>query len=981
MRRELKANPRLEVCPPLSKDFTSNLFLDVNSGTLNHDHFKGVNVLYANIDSLLNKREELKTLILVKDPDIIILTEILPKNCGLLSLSEFEIDGFELFTPSIIHGRGVAIYCKIVLSVNIVDTITCEDFQESIWCRVKLRNSDSLIIGCIYRSPSSDSVNNDKLNMLLKKVIDFNDSHILIVGDFNYKDIDWPSRQSNTRCESDTSKFIESINDCYFYQHVLEPTRYRDGQHPSILDLILTNEELMINDIEYMAPIGKSDHIALFFKYTCYVDDKPVNTEPKYQYHKGDYVKLKDNIDNVHWNETTEMDIEQHWDFFTSNIISAMDHHIPKSKPGMKRKKKWVTGKAATAIQDKKKAWKKYTYCKTKEHYSAYVNKRNQCTGEVRRAKKDFERKLIQNVKEDAKSFWSYIRSKTKTKSTIGDIEDNDGVLTSDCLGKAEILNSFFGSVFVNEDASEVPELPVRVFNEELKDIVVTPEIVQKQLLKLNSTKSPGDDQMHPRVLKELNSEICDPLAELFNKTITQGRLPSQWKYAIVVPLFKKGNKKKAENYRPVSLTSVVCKVLESLIRTFMMEHMETNSLFVKHQHGFRPGHSCVTQLLEVTDEWFDILDRGGNIDCIYLDFRKAFDTVPHLRLSNKLYSYGIRGTVRTWIENFLCDRNQSVRVESSMSPKVGVTSGIPQGSVLGPILFLIFINDLPEIVTSAVKLFADDTKLYREISSESDCDLVQNDLNGLSHWTDTWLLRFNASKCKSMHFGRSNKKHKYHIQDGDSEINVEQISLEKDIGVNFDEELKFSQHIAICVKKANQKLGLIRRSFDYMDRDMFLTLFKTLIRPTLEYASVIWSPFLKKDIVALENVQRRATKIVKEISSLSYEERLKNLGLPTLIYRRERADMVQLFKIMNGFDKAELSIKVVTESVTRGHQHKIEKRRYNYKSHMNTFTARSVNPWNSLPTKCIEAKTVNSFKSGLNEEWKRKPNKFYYNF
>ncbi|MES9905174.1 MAG: reverse transcriptase family protein [Sedimenticola sp.] len=600
----------------------------------------------------------------------------------------------------------------------------------------------------------------------------------------------------------------------------------------------------------------------------------------------------------------------------------------------------------------------------------------------MRRAKRDYERKLIEHVKEDAKSFWSYVRSKTKTKSTIGDIEDSDGVLNSDCLGKAEILNSFFSSVFVNEDTSEVPELPVQDFNYELKDIVVTPELVKKQLLKLNSSKSPGDDQMHPRILKELNNEICESLAVLFNKTISEGRLPSQWKFAVVVPLFKKGNKKKAENYRPVSLTSVVCKVLESIIRNVMMEHMESSELFVKHQHGFRPQHSCVTQLLEVTDEWFDILDKGGNIDCIYLDFRKAFDTVPHMRLSNKLYSYGVRGHVRQWIENFLRDRQQSVRIGTSMSQKSPVTSGIPQGSVLGPILFLIFINDLPEIVTSAVKLFADDTKLYREIASANDCELIQEDLNKLSNWTDTWLLRFNAAKCKSMHLGRQNKQHKYYIEEGDTRINVEQIKLEKDIGVNFDNELKFSEHIAICVKKANQKLGLIRRSFDHLDKDMFITLYKSLVRPTLEYASVIWSPTLKKDIVAIENVQRRATKLVKELSSLSYEERLKNLGLPTLIYRRDRADMVQLYKIMNGFDKAELnSITVASESVTRGNQHKLVKRHYKYKSYMKNFTARCINPWNSLPTECVQSATVNSFKSGLNSEWKHKPNKFYYDF
>ena len=308
------------------------------------------------------------------------------------------------------------------------------------------------------------------------------------------------------------------------------------------------------------------------------------------------------------------------------------------------------------------------------------------------------------------------MRNKSKTKSGEGDIEDENGILNSDSLRKAEILNSFFSSVFVSEDTHNIPVLQDSVFNDELKDIVVTKENVEKKLLRLNTTKSQSGDQMHPRVLKELSSEISETLATLFNKSITAGYLPSEWKFAIVVPLFKKGSKKKAENYRPVSLTSVICKVLESILRDKIINHMDKNNMFVKHQHGFRSGHSCVTQLLEVTDDWFEILDRGGNIDCIYLDFRKAFDTVPHKRLLNKLSSYGICGQVKMWIESFLSDRQQSVRIGSSFSSISPVTSGIPQGSVLGPVLFLIFINDLPEVVSSIVKLFADDTKIYNEI-------------------------------------------------------------------------------------------------------------------------------------------------------------------------------------------------------------------------------------------------------------------------
>ena len=232
------------------------------------------------------------------------------------------------------------------------------------------------------------------------------------------------------------------------------------------------------------------------------------------------------------------------------------------------------------------------------------------------------------------------------------------------------------------------------------------------------------------------------------------------------------------------------------------------------------------------------------------------------------------------------------------------------------------------------------------------------------------------------MHLGRKNGKHEYHMKTDGNNVKIGQLSCEKDIGVKFDENLKFDKHIADIVGKANQRLGLIRRSFEFMDKKMFLLLYKALVRPILEYATVIWSPWLKKDIVAIEGVQRRATKLVKDIKDLSYEERLRELGLPTLIYRRERADMVQMFKIMKEFDQVHLNTLQMNKSAkTKGHEMKIGKRHLNYKSIMNSFVPRSTNKWNSLPEACVNSTTVNSFKNNLNVAWKHNSNKFKYDF
>ena len=218
-------------------------------------------------------------------------------------------------------------------------------------------------------------------------------------------------------------------------------------------------------------------------------------------------------------------------------------------------------------------------------------------------------------------------------------------------------------------------------------------------------------------------------------------------------------------------------------------------------------------------------------------------------------------------------------------------------------------------------------------------------------------------------------------MSDG-NRVYIEQKEQEKDIGVTFDKNLKFDVHISNTVNKANQRLGLIRRTFEYMESDTFLMLYTSLVRPLLEYATVIWSPWMKKDIIAIEQVQRRATKLVKDIQHFSYEERLIKLGLPTLIYRRERADMLQMFKILNQFDKVNLqSLKLNTDTKTRGHAMKVIKSHHNYRGTLNSFTSRAANPWNRLPEDCVNSFTVNSFKNNLNTAWKQKANKFCYDF
>lgn len=341
-------------------------------------------------------------------------------------------------------------------------------------------------------------------------------------------------------------------------------------------------------------------------------------------------------------------------------------------------------------------------------------------------------------------------------------------------------------------------------------------------------------------------------------------------------------------------------------------------------------------------------------------------------RLLAKLKSFGIQGCVLNWHESFLIGRRQRVILNGEVSDWKPVISGIPQGSVLGPVLFIIFINDLPDLIKSTCKLFADDTKLYNAIFSSEDQNVLQQDLFALCDWSDKWLLRFNVLKCKYIQYGIVSFLFEYQMRDIQGNItSLMKDAKEKDLGVIFQENLKFDQHISNAVGRANKILGLIKRSFIYINSDLFLKLYKTLVRPIIDYGNVIWYPFTKKDKKLVENVQRRATRLVPELNGLGYTERLTRLKLFSMDYRRKRGDMIQLFKILKGFEDISVeSMFTFSTTCTRGHHFKLYKPNCYKSFRQHSFAVRVISPWNSLSSSVVESSTVNEFKSRLDKEW-----------
>ena len=701
-----------------------------------------------------------------------------------------------------------------------------------------------------------------------------------------------------------------------------------------------------------------------------------VKSLPVFNYFSANYDEIRGNIRNreMSWDALrADGSVEESWAAVKGDLLGIRNQFIG-VKGKQKNKCKWVTKKCTRLRKAKKSAWIKYQKSnKDQVLYEDYKSKLKASIKENKKAKLDYEQNLADKIKEDCKSFYAYISSKTRSNTKIGPLLDENNDLVQDNKSLADLLNRYFCSVFTKENLSNIPEAE-QIFQgnseDKLSNIVITEQMVLEKLNNLNVNKSLGPDEISGKLLFEIRHELVGPLTKIFNYSISQGIVPQDWRDANVVPLFKKCSKKQCQNYRPVSLTSVVGKILEKIVKDFIAKHLNEHELLKDSQHGFTSGRSCLTNLLEFLETVTSNLDEGKDVDLVYLDFAKAFDKVSHIRLYKKLEAHGITDPLLGWVKAWLNDRRQKVLVDGKYSNWGKVTSGVPQGSVLGPVLFLIYINDIDSNLVSKIGKFADDSKLLKVIESNTDVINLREDLKSLENWSDKWQMQFNIEKCSVMHIGKSNPCSEYKLYDKV----IKSSEQERDLGVIVDKTLKFSEHCNRIANSANLTLGLIKRNIVSRDKKIITKLYKALVRPKLEYCVQAWRPFLKKDIEKLESVQRRATKLISGCRGLSYEDRLKMSGLVTLEDRRNRGDMIEVYKMLHGKNRVDYSnfVKLSKNIRTRGHSLKLEKSRSRLNIRKNFFSQRVINKWNELPEVIINASSVNNFKNLYDKHYHR---------
>ena len=499
-----------------------------------------------------------------------------------------------------------------------------------------------------------------------------------------------------------------------------------------------------------------------------------------------------------------------------------------------------------------------------------------------------------------------------------------------------------------------------------MEDIVITTAGIHKLLSNLNTRKAVGPDLISTRVLKEAASELAPVLAFIFNQSYKSAALPPDWLSANIVPIFKKGSRSDPANYRPVSLTSISCKIMEHVVYSQIMGHLDRNNILVHYQHGFRAGHSCESQLINAIDSIVRSMKEREQIYLLILDFQKAFDTVPHERLLMKLKHYGLPHQLQQWIRTWLTTRCQRVIVDGECSEPVQVRSGVPQGTVLGPLMFLLYVNDIGNGISSNIKLFADDCLLFRPVTSLQDACALQDDLDLLVKWSSVWQMSFNPSKCYILRISRlhSTVEHNYNI----SGSMLKPVNDHPYLGVHLSSNLSWNTHIDVITTKATNQLNFLRRNLSKCSSDVKSIAYTSLVRPHIEYASAVWDPHTKNNILQIETVQRRAARFALNCYdryNTSVTGLIKQLGWDSLETRRTANRLNVFYKAVNNQIAIPLPNELQRPIKTTRNQHSKSFIQMstgpNY--YINSFFPRTVKNWNSLPEEIVQAPSTEKFK------------------
>ena len=820
-------------------------------------------------------------------------------NAGNASLYSFNGYSHYHITRDKKRGGGVSLFVKEHMNaiertdISVIDPIIEATFIE-IPNNVFRTNNKNIIIGVIYRPPNTDlGTFTQKLNDILNH-IKSEKKQVYLMGDFNINILESSSHVP-------TAEFIETIYSHSFFPLITKPTRLQ-GNSATLIDNILCNDITntdMVNGILYT---DISDHFPVF----C-IDSKKERTctdNPLTQtriYSERSINKFKEYLNEVDWSEVTANDGPNSFTCFYQKFCGVYNRAFPSTelKSNYSNKIKWLTNGLKKSIQKKNKLYIKYKRSKLSQDLHVYKDYKRKLQQLLRYTERNYFHNLLQENKSNLKKTWKVLKDiigKKKSKHLPNRFLVGNGEVTN----KKQIATGF-NNYFTNvgkELQKNIPRTnidPLQYIRDSNLNTIYLSSVTDTELLTLIlnlKNCSSGFDGIHSKVIKQTYPLFFKPLKHVLNLSLTQGFFPDEMKIAKVIPLYKHGDTSKFNNYRPVSILPLFSKLLERLMYNRLLEFINRHDLLYKFQFGFRENHSTSMALLILIDNILSAIDEGNIVVGLFLDFQKAFDTVDHSVLLSKLNKYGIRGTAYDWMKSYLTDRTQYIVFNNVQSPKSIITCGVPQGSILGPLLFILYINDIVNVSPSLLPvIFADDTNLFMKGKCVNEVIKIMNsEIEKIVHWLRANKLSLNINKTHYVIFRSQKRKLLVHDDIRVDGQTIECVESTKFIGVILDSKLTWGNHLSLIRSKVAKGIGVLSKSRKILHSSSLVTLYHSLIFPYFIYCIEVWGSAASIHVIPLFKLQKKVARMIMSVRMRTPSAQLfTELGLLTLenIYRQ----------------------------------------------------------------------------------------------
>lgn len=802
---------------------------------------------------------------------------------------------------------GVLIAVKSCIYSELVHT---PDVIEQV-CVIVGRGSSKLLIGAVYLPPESDCEKYNIYCSTLEEICElYPRSQIHLFGDFNLPNTTWQNEELGCIASTQRGAGVGEreaamlLSDTCSFLNLFQCSMVFNYRHV-MLDLVFsTASATEVVEVVPLLPLDRHHpalRTVLPFRESNTEDPLLVADGWYRDFRNADYDSINTHLSWINWDILLEgQDLDEMIRAFYNQIYYTVHLFVPQRRFKQSTYPPWYTMELKNLIKSKKEAHATYKSSSLGDDYRIFSNLRSQCRVLSRRCYSAYIRKIESNIPHNLKSFWNFINSK-RNDHGIPDTMYLDKVKFQSGQDIVDRFADYFSHVYVDSNSPE--SISLNGANVNNSNFSISISSIFEKFRKLDTNKGPGPDGVPAVMLKKCSFVLSRPLWYIFNKSLDTGSLPDLWKLSYVSPIFKSGDKHDIKHYRPISLLSTIPKVFESIVNDSLS--LLVRDVIIDEQHGFCCGRSTETNLTVFTQFLSEALESRCQVDTIYTDFSKAFDRVNHNILLSKLKLLSIPDKVLKWLRSYLTGRYQIVKLKNYISYPIRVTSGVPQGSHLGPLLFNLFINDIKSNFSCCkFLLFADDLKVFHRISSPDDALQLQHEINNLSLWCLANGMELNVNKCLIMRFYKIKTPIIFNYKLND--ILLETKLLHTDLGIAFDEELTFHAHIDKIINKSFKMLGFIKRyTSDFKNPYTVKYLYVTLVRPHLEYCTVVWSPYYNIHINRIERVQKKflrylAFRMHFEVVDHDYTYLMRSFKISLLNSRRIVNDLKFLFKLLN---------------------------------------------------------------------------------